>query len=203
MDHGWLLGITTVTRALGLAIGEDAGARLCSQAWLLDRQMAAHLHPCLQSFIPKPLTWHTCVGVAVAVGPGSFTGTRLGVTVARTLGQTLGIPVYGFSALAALAWGQQGPVGVYVDAGRGEWFGGIYGQQGSLLEVVVPEQIWTSRQWQAEMEQWHVKTVLTLEDVTPADGLALHLVEMAGREDDQKRLWSSVVPVYSRRPPIG
>lgn len=41
--------------------------------------------------------------VGVDVGPGSFTGVRVGVTVARTLGQGLGIPVVGVCSLEALA----------------------------------------------------------------------------------------------------
>ena len=210
MHPGWILGMTTVTKALGLAVGEDAGTgchRFHRQAWLLDRQMAACLHPCLQAFMPKHLSWRDCIGVAVAMGPGSFTGTRLGVTVARTLGQTLGIPVYGFSALAALAWGHQGRVGVYVDAQRQEWFGGIYTQQGSRITVVVPEQLWSHQQWQEQLEQNQVRTVLCLDDAVAADVLALHLVEMAAIDASLgvrwADSWSKVVPIYSRRPPIG
>ncbi len=42
-------------------------------------------------------------GVVVCVGPGSFTGIRIGLAVARTLGQTLRIPVVGITSLEAIA----------------------------------------------------------------------------------------------------
>jgi tRNA threonylcarbamoyl adenosine modification protein YeaZ len=41
--------------------------------------------------------------VAVDIGPGSFTGVRVGLTVARTLGQGLGIPIVGINSLEAMA----------------------------------------------------------------------------------------------------
>lgn len=61
--------------------------------------------------------------IGVTVGPGSFTGLRVGIAFALGLGAALDRPVVGISTLAALAWsadGGEGPTAAAIDARRGQ-----------------------------------------------------------------------------------
>lgn len=77
--------------------------------------------------------------VAVGVGPGPFTGLRVGVVTARTLGLALGIPVYGVCSLDVLAAravdaGVTEPFVATIDARRKELFWASYDEAGGRLD---------------------------------------------------------------------
>jgi tRNA threonylcarbamoyl adenosine modification protein YeaZ len=96
------LAIHTASAELGLALGQVNGANRY-QVWDLGRSLSTHLHFHLNEFI-QPYAWADLAYLAVAQGPGGFTGTRMGVVAARTLAQQLQIPLYAISTLAAIAW---------------------------------------------------------------------------------------------------
>lgn len=86
-------------------------------------------------------------GIVVGVGPGPFTGLRVGIATARTLGFAWGIPVHGAMSLDAIAWdvlvegertGQpeagEGGFSVAIDARRQELYWARYAADGELLD---------------------------------------------------------------------
>jgi tRNA threonylcarbamoyladenosine biosynthesis protein TsaB len=83
-------------------------------------------------------------GVVVGAGPGSFTGVRVAAATARGLARGLGVPLYAFSSLAALAADcvSERPVCTLFDARRGEVYGACYEADGmgglrTLMEPAV------------------------------------------------------------------
>lgn len=82
------------------------------------------------------LTTQTLTGLAVDVGPGSFTGVRIGVCHANAIAYALGIPVVSVDALKALAFphlGQGKPVCALIDARNGNGYGALYADNGEAL----------------------------------------------------------------------
>jgi tRNA threonylcarbamoyladenosine biosynthesis protein TsaB len=83
------------------------------------------------------VAWDDVDRLAVGVGPGSFTGLRIGLATARSLAQSRGLPLVGVSSLAALAAPASPPrVTAVIDARRGEVFAAAWRDDEPLLEPV-------------------------------------------------------------------
>jgi tRNA A37 threonylcarbamoyladenosine modification protein TsaB len=76
------------------------------QSWELGRELSVQLHDCLDMFVDDIL-WTDFAFLVIATGIGSFTGTRIGIVVARTLGEQLNIPVYGIDCESIAMRSQQ------------------------------------------------------------------------------------------------
>ena len=90
------------------------------------------------------VAWADLDAVAVGVGPGTFTGLRIGVATARALAHGAGAPLRPVSSLAALAAGIDAPLRLaLIDAKRGELFGALQAGGGAPAEehVLRPEEV--------------------------------------------------------------
>lgn len=120
-----LLAIDTSTSAISVALHD--GSSVLAQANTLDaRGHAEHLAPNIVRVLGDVgATAADVTHVVVGVGPGPFTGLRVGIVTARTFAFALALPVRGVCSLDALAhdtWraGHRGPLLVATDARRKE-----------------------------------------------------------------------------------
>jgi len=130
--NGAAVAIETATETVGVAVRTPDGLQ-AEFALTGRRRHVETLTPALDHLLAQlDLTPRDLSLVAVDVGPGLFTGLRVGVAAAKGLGQALGVGVVGVSSLdvlaaAARAAGHRGPVLACVDARRGEVFAAVYG----------------------------------------------------------------------------
>ncbi|MEJ7935176.1 tRNA (adenosine(37)-N6)-threonylcarbamoyltransferase complex dimerization subunit type 1 TsaB [Sphingobium sp. AN558] len=117
-----LLVIDTATQALSVALLDD-GVPVGRFHEIVGRGHAEALLPAIAS-LPDG---GRADAIAVDVGPGSFTGVRIGVAAARGLALAWAIPVSGYSAPAIIAAAAarnhgEGPIAVTITGGHGELF---------------------------------------------------------------------------------
>lgn len=100
---GVLLALDTATSAVTAAVYD--GTRVLAAASIPEaRRHAETLTPTIDAVMTRAgLVPADLDGVAVGVGPGPFTGLRVGLVTATTLGLVLDIPVYGVCSLDAIA----------------------------------------------------------------------------------------------------
>jgi tRNA threonylcarbamoyladenosine biosynthesis protein TsaB len=119
-----LLAIDTATRMAGLALYDPGSGRILGEeTWYSVNNHTVELMPRLarllgqQGASPADLT-----GLPVSIGPGSFTGLRIGLGVAKGLALARGLPVVGVPTLDIVAqphMAQSLPIWAIVRAGRG------------------------------------------------------------------------------------
>ena len=121
------LALSTASPALSLALF-DGDRLIAHDHRVIGRGHAEALMPAIAALMAGALMAKTPPpdAVLVDIGPGSFTGIRIGIAAARALGLAWGVPVRGFSGaalVAARAFAERpglADVGVVLDAGRGQ-----------------------------------------------------------------------------------
>jgi tRNA threonylcarbamoyladenosine biosynthesis protein TsaB len=105
---------------------------------------AARLLPLLEQALARGgVEWGDVDRLAVGVGPGGFTGLRIGIATARALAQANGLPLVPVGSLAALAEAAEGTVAAVLDARRGEVFAGVWESGRELMApaALAPEEL--------------------------------------------------------------
>ncbi|MGL5082226.1 MAG: tRNA (adenosine(37)-N6)-threonylcarbamoyltransferase complex dimerization subunit type 1 TsaB [Microcoleaceae cyanobacterium] len=215
--QNYALALHTSSPELGLAIhtitdeftDEFTGQSRC-QTWNLGRDLSTQLHQHLAEFL-QPQTWSDLAWIAVAVGPGSFTGTRMGVVTARTLAQQLNIPLFGISTLKAAAWfyltqekitAAHPAIALQLAAQRGELLVAIYAHnsENGLTELLA-DALMSVETWQETLSNWPTPYHLIQVEggLGKGAGSLLELARLNWR-CGQLPHWSEVVPFYGQHP---
>jgi tRNA threonylcarbamoyl adenosine modification protein YeaZ len=202
-SNQYAIALHTSTPQLGIAINNYAGDNRC-QIWDLGRDLASELHQHLATML-LPQTWQDLAFIAVAKGPGGFTGTRVGVVTARTIAQQLNIPLFGISNLAALAAANNSPedhlLAVEMDARREQLFVGIYQVCPQGIETYMEDTLMSREAWQQTLANLPSPYELIIADDQIAASVT-NVLDLAYADWQGERFshWSEIIPYYGQHP---
>jgi tRNA threonylcarbamoyladenosine biosynthesis protein TsaB len=145
-----LLALDTSTRTVGLALYD--GAQVINETvWTSQDYHTVELAPAVaQAFQRAGVSVDALGALGVAIGPGSFTGLRVGLALAKGLAMARGLPLVGVPTLDFLAAAQSPqdlPLAAVLRAGRGRFAVGWYGlvggawQPSQKIEVLTLEEL--------------------------------------------------------------
>jgi tRNA threonylcarbamoyladenosine biosynthesis protein TsaB len=221
-----LLGLDTSTSYAALALAED-DELLAELNWQVGQQHSTELFARLTWLLAQQAVPMAALdGIAVATGPGSFNGVRVGLAAAKALAFALGCPLYAVPTLDVIGWGAalaREPIWALLDAGRGQVYAAEYATREPSAAGWAPVDgyhILTPAELAARVTQpvvfcgeWRDETRAALQQAlgatarftarlsTRRGGWLVELAQAraaAGRQDDS----AALEPLYLRRPAI-
>lgn len=190
-------GSVALARVRDRANGQDVshGAEVLEVVPLEGGTFSAQLVPQISSLFSKHGLRKQDIGAfAVASGPGSFTGLRVGLAAIKALAEVLGKPIAAVSRLEAVARGGsgRGKVMAALDAGRGEIYAGEYDVQDSVR--MLSERLISQQEFLVEARAWTVKTPdSSLADVARQAGLTVEQVARPGSDAIARLGWEKIL----------
>ncbi|MED1018406.1 tRNA (adenosine(37)-N6)-threonylcarbamoyltransferase complex dimerization subunit type 1 TsaB [Bacillus atrophaeus] len=145
-----ILAIDTSNYTLGIALVQETKV-VAEYITYLKKNHSVRAMPAVHALLNDcDLKPEDISKVVVAKGPGSYTGVRIGVTLAKTLAWSLNVPISSVSSLEALAANGRyfnGLISPLFDARRGQVYTGLYEYKDGLLYPVLPDQNVLLTEW--------------------------------------------------------
>ncbi|RDE34986.1 tRNA (adenosine(37)-N6)-threonylcarbamoyltransferase complex dimerization subunit type 1 TsaB [Parageobacillus thermoglucosidasius] len=163
-----ILAIDTSNMAMGVALVEEdiVKGEIVTN---IKKDHSARLMPAIQSLLKDcGVSPHELGLIVVARGPGSYTGVRIGTTIAKTLAWALKIPIAGVSSLEVLAANGRyfsGVISPFFDARRGQIYTGLYRFNGGQLECIENDQIVLADKWARKLQERQEKVLFIGSDI--------------------------------------
>jgi tRNA threonylcarbamoyladenosine biosynthesis protein TsaB len=139
----YILNIETATKNCSVALSKNGVTIICKETAELGYSHAEKLHVFIDEIIKEAqITFQDLSAVAVSQGPGSYTGLRIGVSAAKGLCYSLGIPLIAIDTLLVLASkvdNSDGLVIPMIDARRMEVYSAIFNSNKEKIREVKAE----------------------------------------------------------------
>ncbi|WML50179.1 tRNA (adenosine(37)-N6)-threonylcarbamoyltransferase complex dimerization subunit type 1 TsaB [Neobacillus sp. PS3-34] len=165
-----ILALDTSNYTLGVALVDDEKV-LGEYITYSKKNHSVRIMPAIQTLM-KDCDWNPgeLDRIVVAKGPGSYTGVRIGVTIAKTLAWSLKIPLVGVSSLEILAAGAgryfNGSVAPLFDARRGQIYTGLYQSTNGKMDQLEKDQLIMISDWTEKLKNRKEKILFIGNDVS-------------------------------------
>ncbi|NNU91574.1 tRNA (adenosine(37)-N6)-threonylcarbamoyltransferase complex dimerization subunit type 1 TsaB [Anoxybacillus sp. CHMUD] len=162
-----VLAIDTSTFVMGVAVvdGQIVKGEMITN---LKKNHSIRVMPAIESLLQEcDVNPQDLDRIVVAKGPGSYTGVRIGVTIAKTLAWTLNIPLVGVSSLEVMAANAKyfgGLIVPLMDARRGQIYTGLYKAEGGNIQSIVADQVILATDWANELKAYDQSILLVGND---------------------------------------
>ena len=150
------LGIDTSNGPLSIALVRDGYVLIEENATMNIRHSHRAMPVIERLFQEAGVTPKDLDAIAVSEGPGSYTGVRIGVTIAKTLAWTLNKPLIGVPSVKILAapfYSVNGYVCPLIDARRNNVYTGLYRVHNGRVEEVISERHVSLEDWLQELKE--------------------------------------------------
>lgn len=140
------LAIDTSTDTAGIAVADELNI-LAELTWSCGQNHSVELIPRLTQLLEQgKIKFEDIKGIVVATGPGSFNGLRIGVSTAKGIAFSLGVPIAGISTLEMTAYAHSStglPICPVINAGRSEVAAALFQKTGAEWHKIKVEHITT------------------------------------------------------------
>ena len=123
------LAIDTASKSMGIALA-DSSRVLFESVWQSKNYHSVELAPAIERALSQTrIEMSALKAIALAIGPGSYTGLRIGLALAKGMATSLGIPLIPIKTLDIMAAGiapEDKPLIVLIQAGRSRFNAGMY-----------------------------------------------------------------------------
>lgn len=214
-----ILTFDTSTETMYVAISDDS--KIISSKIIQNTELSynsAHLIPVIIDLLKaQNLTMQDIEAIGVNIGPGSFTGIRAAVTVAKVMAHQLDVPVAGVSSLqiyAKLNTSDKNSL-ILLDARRGKAYMAVYARNGDI--ILEPQ----ATEYEKALEYAKNNDVFIISDKKMTEllknenleclnlseskeNLGVFLTELACEylKKDLSQKWHNLNPLYIQPPPI-
>lgn len=164
-----VLAIDTSNQVLGVAICKD-GEIKAEYTANIKRSHSVGLMPAIDHIMKETETTPDQLQrIAVAKGPGSYTGVRIGLSTAKTMAWSLNIPIVAISSLELMVYNvlpANGLVSPFFDARRGLVYSGLYEIKNGQVEKRVEDQNVMMNQWLEKLREYGEKITFLSPDLS-------------------------------------